>query len=397
MFLRILKNESLRSYVERNLFIFNRSPNSKSLKDLYYRNFNSPEVRSVAKKLGWHGCYGFNKIIHNHTGYPWYSVIRSKFDFSYSGGDYLSTSICANSLIDSRVYCPICFKEDELELGFSYWRRYHRCVKVCSKHNVVLLEKCQFCDRPLDRRGHEVDVMWRGCEGRHLGEADPVPNTDPMALRIANFFDGLCSARRHIYDVRAMAVLDARLTKKNAERDSQLSGRDLVEEFRCYQQFINKDGAYFSMRRKTSRHRVIEFAVLLYDSFDEFVHDCDTLEPNSPSIDFFWDTYRLSNSGSENFIKEDYRLGVAEWSWPHFADWKSDPSRDDDVHASRSPRHYRCCNPADAHLVGFQPTGFWSRQRTPVVPQLTESELVAMTKWSTSVECLPVVPPATKA
>jgi len=238
--------------------------------------------------------------------------------------------------------------------------------------------------------------MWRGCEGRHLGEAMPVPNADPLALRTTNFFDGLCLAKRHINDDTAMAVLGDRLTNKIAEGNTQLLESDLVKEFKLYLEFIEKDGTYLSRRREISRHRLVELAVLLYNSFDEFAHDCDMLEPNSPSIDFFWDTYCFPNLGSKNFIKEDYRLGVAEWSWPHFEEWKSDPIWDDYVRTSKKPRHYRCCNPADSHLVGYQPTVSWSRQSAPAVPRLTERELEAMTKWSTSDECLPAVSPATK-
>src|SRR5471032_2092164 len=117
MFLRIQKNESLRSYAERNIFIYNRSPDSKSLRDLYYLSFNSTEVTLIAKKLGWLGCYSFNKIIHNHSGYPWYSIIRSRFDYSYSGSWYVSASLYGNGTIESRVYCPTCAKEDKLQLG----------------------------------------------------------------------------------------------------------------------------------------------------------------------------------------------------------------------------------------------------------------------------------------
>jgi hypothetical protein len=55
-------------------------------------------------------------------------------------------------------------------------------------------------------------------------EAQPVVNTEPMVLRTANFFDGLCSAKRHIYDETAVTVLDEKLTMHLAEGDAQLSG-----------------------------------------------------------------------------------------------------------------------------------------------------------------------------
>lgn len=382
MFLRIQKNESLRSFVERNLFVFNRDLDSKHLKDFFYFTFKSPESKLIAKKIGWHGCYSFNKLLHTHTAYPWYGVIKSKYDYSYSGLEYLSRSLYGNGLIDRLAYCPICATEDKLELGYSYWRRFHRCVRVCSKHNVVLLATCPFCERPFARGGHAVDVMWNGCGGRHLGEAQPVSNTEPKALRIAQFFDGLCSAKRHIYDETATTVLGRRLANNIAEGDTQLSGSTLVSDFSFYLDHIGKDSSYKSRRNETYRRCLVELAALLYSSFDEFANDCHALDPNCPSIDSFWDTYYFQYFNSEHFIKEDYRLGAAEWSWPHFEKWKSDPFRDDYFRPRQYPRHYRCCNSGETHLIAYQPSEYWARLVAPAVPQLAGSELAAMKKWS---------------
>ncbi|RMR08480.1 hypothetical protein ALP10_200019 [Pseudomonas syringae pv. helianthi] len=57
MLLRIQKNESLRSFVERSLFIPNAGLSDEAVKALSAWNWNSYHVKLIAKLLGWHGCY----------------------------------------------------------------------------------------------------------------------------------------------------------------------------------------------------------------------------------------------------------------------------------------------------------------------------------------------------
>jgi hypothetical protein len=162
MLLRIQKDESLRSYVERNLFVPNTILDNDAAESFSCCNWNSSQVKLVADLLGWHGCYGFNKLLHQHTAYSWKVVLKSRFNYSYSGDAYLNTQENFDSLSKVRAYCPVCAKEDKQNLGYSYWRRIHPDVQVCAKHNVVLLTTCQFCNRPFARGGHTVSVMWSG-------------------------------------------------------------------------------------------------------------------------------------------------------------------------------------------------------------------------------------------
>ncbi|WP_409373327.1 TniQ family protein [Pseudomonas baltica] len=144
MLLRIQKNESLRSFVERSRFIPNAGLRDEAFKALSDWNWNSYHVKLIAKLLGWDGCYGFNKLLHGHTIYPWQSVLKSRFNQSYSDHEYISNRTVFAALSAERSYCPVCARDDELQLGYSYWRRTFPGVRVCAKHNVLLLSACQY-------------------------------------------------------------------------------------------------------------------------------------------------------------------------------------------------------------------------------------------------------------
>ncbi|MFK8331232.1 TniQ family protein [Pseudomonas sp. BJa5] len=207
MLLKIQPDESLTSYVRRNLFLSWYAPGVAVFKELAKRPaFWKAEVQAIASAFGWPGCYGFNRLIHQHTMLAAIYVIKNAQDFSYSENQYASEDFRLCNWDAS--YCPDCVREDLESLGFSYWRRF--CsphVKVCHKHNTVLLDHCPFCGKSFSRYGHTLDVMWRKCEGRHLGDASSIPNDDPAALRRAIVFHGICSSPHHISDVGALRVL----------------------------------------------------------------------------------------------------------------------------------------------------------------------------------------------
>lgn len=374
MLLRIQKNESLRSYVERNIFVPNTSIDSQVFQSLSRWDWHSSEVKIIAKLLGWHGCYGFNKLLHGHTIYPWESLLKSRLNHSYSGHVYISDYQRFDSLSAVRSYCPICAKEDKLQLGYSYWRRIFPEVKVCAKHNVLLLTACEFCDKPFARSGHAVSVMWGGCSGRHLWEAQPVENLDPSALRLAQFFDDLCQADHHIYIDTAAVVLEARLIEKATNYPTAPLENGALAEF---QRYIENSGLYDvidSWAYHSLSSELIELAASFYGTFFEFAADCHKLEANAPSINYFWDTYCCFGQCSEHFIKENYRLGVAEWSWPAFEDLSRDPFVRDHSLLSWSPGRYSCCNPSETHPGGVHP----AYASLPGVPRLRQDEMLAI-------------------
>jgi hypothetical protein len=180
MLLRIQPDESLRSYVERNLFLQLRNPDLDIFRspNFRYYSWDNSQVISIAEIFGWYGCYGFNKLVHLHTDYHFRSVLKSDSSFAYSESEFVTANYCFDSLKVSRSYCPICVKQDIHDIGYSYWRRLHPKVTVCARHNVNLLLYCLFCGKPFSRGGHALSVLWSGCGGRCLGDAQATMNTD---------------------------------------------------------------------------------------------------------------------------------------------------------------------------------------------------------------------------
>ncbi|OCR25651.1 hypothetical protein AFK24_07960 [Pseudomonas syringae] len=81
MLLRIQQDETIRSYIERSTFLSEQHLFKKSyaIDELTISDF-----RDVASMLGWHGCYGFNRLLHNHTIQPLLSVFKNPQDMCQS-------------------------------------------------------------------------------------------------------------------------------------------------------------------------------------------------------------------------------------------------------------------------------------------------------------------------
>lgn len=367
MLLKIQKDESLRSYVERNKYVDSDSPFAELLKGRYCY-WDSNEVKLIAKFLGLDGCYGFNKLLHNHTHAPWFRVFKPSSRLTYSESHYVMNSGKFDDLTIGRSYCPLCVREDIEELGYSYWRRLHHKVTVCAKHNVTLLSKCQFCGKPFARGGHAVHVMWSGCLGRHLGDAEPEVNADPAALRLAQFYRELCALPHHVSTEVALLVTKERLTKL-----IEAAGPDILvfEE-------MGGDGYYIAtesaVRETHSGYEDImvwiEVVALTFESFDEFLKDCALHEPNPEPIDSCWNAYNVPSTGSRVYVQEDYSFGVAIWS-------DTDPSKDFnnplnmELRLYHRPVTYPCCNlPIPRRPKGHQLQPTRVGEALPQVPRL---------------------------
>ena len=157
MLLRIQEDETLRSYIERSIYLGFREKHVDLFKRFSEYSIGSGNIRAIASELGWKGCYGFNRLIHLHTQNYLRVVFCDFKDYSYSGRSYISKGDKYSSNSDIIGFCPKCAKEDLSRLGFSYWRRVH-CdgAKVCAKHNVILLKACPFCGECFSKVGHVV-------------------------------------------------------------------------------------------------------------------------------------------------------------------------------------------------------------------------------------------------
>ncbi|MBD1601843.1 hypothetical protein [Pseudomonas typographi] len=81
-------------------------------------------------------------------------------------------------------------KDDIAQLGFPYWRRDHRYVKVCSKHNTPLLRKCPICAKDISVHGYAYghDLLWKGCNGYYIHQCESKLNYDGWQLALSEIF-----------------------------------------------------------------------------------------------------------------------------------------------------------------------------------------------------------------
>lgn len=271
--LSILPDETLPSYVRRNLLLYWAEPKAEIFEALRTRHvIKTAEVRRLAAAIGWPGCYGFNRLVHNHTLNAAFHVIKSDWDVAYSGTQYLSEGEHFSEWDAS--FCPECVREDLKIHGFSYWRRYGGSkVSVCPKHNAVLLRDCPFCGQLFTRIDHDLDVMWRTCGGRHLAEAEVVANHDPLALMRAEVYQRLCRSPHIISGLHAAKVLLHKATavspQLSGEERSKMQAiastmSDLVERF------ADVPSPSLESRAGTITAVFIHAVVELYDSYDDF-------------------------------------------------------------------------------------------------------------------------------
>ncbi len=144
----------------------------------------------IADVLGKSDTYGFNRLLHDHTSYSQVAVFPDRSQNSYTRKSYQSGTTRFETECQRAGICIDCVKEDIDSLGFSYWRRDHRYVKVCAKHNTVLLRKCPICGSDISRhsRGYGHELLWAGCKGRFFHQYESEKNYDEEKLAFARIF-----------------------------------------------------------------------------------------------------------------------------------------------------------------------------------------------------------------
>jgi hypothetical protein len=344
--LLIQPDESLVSYVRRNLHLSWHIDVPLTFHQLGTRHvLKTIEVKRLAEAMGWPGCYGFNRLVHGHTMMASTHVFKARWDHAYSGKQYISEGE-RFSVWDSS-FCPECVREDLKNRGFSYWRRYVApYVTVCFKHNAVLHNRCPFCDKPFNGVGHNLDVMWRMCRGRHLADVPMVPNEDPTALRRAKIYHQLCTSTHYISDLHAAsaaweraAALIPNLQGAAAARMELLHGelgilRKALETAR-----IGGQGQTMA----NMNARICDAVVGVYESCDDFEADIRSLAQRGRVTDSLWSTYQSGGSESAHFVDENYEQGVGYWSCPNPSPHSDEQSSSDSYHRRR-PKIYQCCN-----------------------------------------------------
>lgn len=346
MFLQIQPEESLTSYVRRSLFLNQRRVGMEAFGQLANRpKFRNAEVKTIASAIGWSGCYGFNRLIHNHTLKAVDFIFKCKQEFSYSQKQYIRNDMGFCGWNSS--FCPDCVREDLVRLGYSYWRRLKSpFVTVCHKHNTVLMSSCPFCGKVFSRTKHTLDVMWQGCGGSYLDEAISVPNHDPLAFRYAVMVSDILSYPYHLSYEGATKVL----RDKAASLIKNLSGRSPGEikslhyKLHALHDSLNQQ-IYISnaSRHDESKLEITKNIAQMYEGFDGFLADLRAHERDSKAVDSLWDTYQAGGIETANYVKEGLINGLGDWSCPNPCQWsKFDGS--DDFREAKVYRLYQCCN-----------------------------------------------------
>lgn len=144
----------------------------------------------IADILGRPDTYEFNRLLHDHTSYSQVAVFPDASQSSYTREEYKGSSTRFETESQLAGICIDCAKEDINSLGFPYWRRDHRYVRVCAKHNTVLLRKCPVCGHDFNRHslGYGHELLWKGCKGRYFHEYESEKNQDEEKLIFARIF-----------------------------------------------------------------------------------------------------------------------------------------------------------------------------------------------------------------
>lgn len=147
-------------------------------------------IALIADVLGKSDTYGFNRLLHDHTNYPQVAVFPDHDQHSYSRLTYPRCSTRFETESQLAGCCIDCVKEDINSLGFAYWRRDHRYVKVCAKHNTILLRRCPICGWDIRNHGwgYGHQLLWTGCKGRFFHWCESTENQDEENLAFARVF-----------------------------------------------------------------------------------------------------------------------------------------------------------------------------------------------------------------
>lgn len=354
--LQIQADESLASYVRRNLHLNWRASNMGIFDKLATRHvLKTIEVKGLAEALGWPGCYGFNRLLQGHTMMAATHVFKGHWDHSYSDQQYVSEGERFSEW--EAAFCPECVREDLESLGFSYWRRYgvpH--VNVCHKHNVVLQSRCPYCTRPFTRMGHDLDVMWKKCGDRHLASALSEVNEDPAALRRAVVYHRLCTSPQHIPDDGAVRIA----LRRAGLLLEGLQGEPAVQVQSAYEDLTALTHALESARLKNSapvvagiNARISAALVRVYERYDGFAHDISSIIGSARPIESLWSSYRAGGVESANFVEERYEHGVGIWSCPQSSPLSAEDQSHDGFYRRRQ-KIYPCCNLEHPKSKGYK-------------------------------------------
>ena len=284
--LRLQPDEALNSFYSRNIF-FLQQPTAKNLRDLFgictTDHWRRADFLRFINKAGWPGREGLNFFLYRHTSY--HRVNFSVFEFvAYDRRIYRinRTHILTNYIGTNLVrFCPLCIREDFEELGFIYWRRNHqsRDVKVCARHNSILVDSCEECSKPYEEKSKYLETPWSGCEcGFCILDTKVEFSPDSGALMFSSFLDGIYSSEYQVNTWDQYKAVEARL--------ESLGLSSAADYYDYFADVLNKDLLRRLLFSAEGRdwckplhlfQSIYQYTAVLFSSFEDFSLSLDDI------------------------------------------------------------------------------------------------------------------------
>ena len=308
MLLRIQRDESLHSYIERNIVLNWMDPVGEFFKAFSKSSFYYFELKTIASAMGWPGCRGLNRLLHFHTDYAKYSVFKDDRNLSYSQDAYISKSWKRVANKFATRFCPDCVREDIRTIGFSFWHRSQdQSVDVCAKHNVILESNCPFCNSGFDSREHGLEIMWNGCGGHSLAECESVTNHDPIKYKESKLLSDIYSCTFHISTRASFEVFYNRLSSID---HSHLLKNQYYDNYRSFLKLAtsSKHTKYINTEEQFMHNRsCFDLIMSIYDNFDGFLNEVKCHVNALRPIDSLWGTYKTRDKPIFNYVIDEFR------------------------------------------------------------------------------------------
>ena len=294
--LKIQSEESLRSYLIRTTLFSGDRSDIKEIVCLAKSPIHAYEAKKISAVMGWQGCRGFNNLLHKHTDYPHVGLLKSKLDSSYSQSQYLCTKKFPGQKFEQYepyAFCPDCLREDFATRGFSFWRRRTWLTgAICVKHNVKMVRTCPFCSKDFCLNSHDLDVMWKGCDGMSLDETPSEKNEDFFLRHKPQFYADANESKYYVEFESALLVLK----EKFSTRTTQCLKEENFIKFLLFklhkaESELKADEKLRLLTTNWYASDVWSLAPYVYSKFEEFLKDVRNIEAESRTVQSLMNTY----------------------------------------------------------------------------------------------------------
>ncbi len=226
----------------------------------------------IADLLGRADTYDFNRLLHEHTSYSQVGVFPDFGQSSYTRRNYQDSETRFETESQRVGICIDCVKEDIESLGFPYWRRDHRYVEVCAKHNTILLRQCPIYrhDIRYHRQGYGHDLLWGGCKGSYVHQCEPTKNPHEYKLTFARIFAEIGESKFAVDLESAIEHLAGQANKMALE--GSISEEELMAINWRLKSSKGISDTWLTYRPDDRySHNIIEVIAMLYGSFAALV------------------------------------------------------------------------------------------------------------------------------